>query len=166
MGLLLALLVFGLAACAGATRGTGATRAAGSLGWEDFTLGMSVDDAGRRADGSLDLRRIEDRCGESGARVVHGERELFLGFTAGDGPTVTLHTIVVRLRPDATKEEVVRDLKARFPRLRYSPDPRWPAMGEEENPKPLYVHPELPEQGIRVDVEEGWMWISYLRCLD
>lgn len=164
VALLLAIAV--TSGCATVRGGSGPSRSATALGWGDFTLGMSLEEVRARAGGGeLEVRRIEDACGEAGARLVRDGRELFLGFS-GDDPAATLQTIVRRLPPDPSREEVVRDLQRRFPDLRYRPDPRWPNMPEEENPKPLYVHPDLPDQGILVGVEEGFMWISYLRCLD
>lgn len=164
--LLLALVAaVAAAACAPATVGSGPSRSATALGWGDLTLGMTLEQAGTRTGETLEVRPIEDACGEAGARLIRDGRELFLGFSE-DAPTATLHTIVWRLPTDASKEEVVRDLERRFPGLRYRPDPRWPNMPEDENPKPLYVHPDVPDQGILVGVEEGWMWITYLRCLD
>lgn len=151
------------AACAPAAVSSGVGRSDSALGWEGFQLGMTVEEAARRSDGELELRRIDDRCGETGARLFHQGRELFLGFTEAAG---VLRSIVLRLPPEATEEEIVRDLERRLPGLRYRPDPRWPNMSERENPKPVYVHPDLPDQGFLVGTEEGWLWISYLRCLD
>lgn len=161
----LALLVATAAACATATVGAGAARSESAFGWGRFRLGMSLEAARDGAGGPLELRTIEDRCGRAGARVVEAGHELFLGFT-GDALGDTLQSIVLRLAPEATKERVVADLKRRFPGLRYRPDPRWPNMSETENPKPLYVHPDIPDQGYLVGTEEGWVWISYLGCLD
>lgn len=158
-------LLAAVAGCAAASAGSGAHRTVDALAWSDFALGMSAAEARSLSGEALDLRPVEDACGEAGARLSRGGRELFLGFTTPD-PAAILHTIVVRLAPEESKEDVVRDLKRRFPGLRYHPDPRWPKMGEAENPKPLYVHSDLPDQGILVGAEEDWMWISHLRCLD
>lgn len=159
-----------LAACAGPSPEVGGTiggigRAEGGLGWGGFSLGMSLREAERRAGTRLELREIEDDCGEWAARTLRRGQEIFLGFT-GKAATATLHTLVIRLPPGVPREEAVGELKRRLPGLRYRPSPQWPGMPEEENPKPLYVHGEHPEQGILVGVEEGWLWISFLHCMD
>lgn len=159
------LIVSASLACVTATVGSGLDRSETALGWASFRLGMTLAEARDLARAGLDLRRIEDRCAGAGSRLVHDGQEVFLSFTR-DAPDAALQSIVLRLPPDATKGEVVRDLERRFPGLRYRPDPRWPDMSEEENPKPLYSDPDLPDQAFLVGVDEGWMWISYLRCLD
>lgn len=162
------LLVIGLAsggACAGAGIESGPSRTASALGWGSLALGVSLEEARARLGEDLELEPIEDRCGDAGARIARGGSELFLSFS-GDAPEARLQSIVRRLPPDASREEIVRDLERRFPGLRYRPDPRWPNMPEEEDPNPFYVHPDLPDQGIRIEIEEGWMRVGYLRCLE
>lgn len=155
-----------LAACAGPAGGVGGIgREVGGLTWDGFSLGMSLEEAERQNGGRLDLREIEDPCGEWAARTVRGGRELFLGFT-GRGTAARLHTLVVRLPAGASREKTAGELKKRLPGLRYRPSRHWPGMPEEENPKPLYVHQEHPDQGILVGLEEGWVWISFLDCMD
>ncbi len=162
---MLALVIATSTACARAGLESGPSRTASALGWGELTLGIALREAEARLGEPIQLRSIEDPCGEAGARLGQDGNELFLAFSS-DAPTATLQSIVRRLPPDASRSEIVRDLERRFPGLRYRPDPRWPNMPEEEDPRPLYVHPELPDQAIRIATEEGWMWISYLRCLD
>lgn len=162
------LLGLGLAsgsACAGAGIESGPSRTASALGWGDLVLGISLEEASARLGEDLELESIEDRCGDAGTRFVRGRTELFLSFS-GNAPGARLQSIVRRLPPEASPEEIVSDLERRFPGLRYRPDPRWPNMPEEEDPNPFYVHPDLPDQGIRIGLEEGWMRVGYLRCLE
>lgn len=149
----------------GVRRAEGIGEMGTSLGWDGFAVGMERRQAERRHGAALDLRPVEDACGDAGARVERDGVELFLGFT-GDSAAALLHTLVVRLPPDATRDGVVADLRNRLATLRYRPSRHWPDMPEEENPKPLYVVPEIPEVGILVGVREGWLWISFLDCMD
>lgn len=169
------VVIAATAACVAAATACGSGGAGGAVGavetggrglsWDGFRLGMRLEQAEGRAGERLDLREVEDLCGDVGARTVRSGRELFLGFT-GDSASAVLHTLVVRLPGERSREEVVRELKRRIPDLRYRPGRHWPDMPEEENPKPLYVTPRHPDQGILVGVEEGWMWLSFLDCMD
>lgn len=173
VGTLLLAVAFGCAVALGCAGGptpaagpTGGIGAGGtSLAYDGLALGMTLRAAEGRLGGPLDLRPIEDQCGRHGARVQLGDQEAYLGFT-DDSPDAALHTIVLRTPPGATKEELVSSLEERLPGLRYQPSPHWPNMPEEENPKPLYVHEDHPDAGILVGPEEGWIWISFLECMD
>lgn len=163
--LLAGLVAGGAGGCALAGPGSGLTRSAETLGWGPFAIAMSREEVEARTERRLELREIESPCAGAGARVTAGDEELFLAFQ-DDGPRAALRTIVRRLPEEIDRDRVVRDLRRELPGLRYRPDPRWPNMPEEEDPTPLYAHPEAPGQAVELRLEDGWMWIGDLRCLE
>lgn len=163
--LLAALLAGGAGGCALAGPGSGLTRSAETLGWGPFAIAMSRKEVEARTGRRLELREIESPCAGAGARVTAGDEELFLAFER-DAPEAALRTIVRRLPEDAARERATRELRRELPGLRYRPDPRWPEMPEEEDPTPLYTHPEAPGQAVELRFDDGWLWIGEVRCLE
>lgn len=159
------LCALGASGCAAAGAGAGLSRSAAALGWGELALEMSLEEVETRIGRRLETHAIDDPCAEAGARLAAGGEELFLAFER-DAREAPLRTIVRRLPAGVARGELVGDLRRRLPGLRYRPDPRWPKMPEEEDPTPLYVHPELPGQAVELRFEDGWMWIGHLRCLD
>ena len=138
----------------------------GYLGWNGIMLGMTVDQVEERVGFELDARpyRATEGCRGVGANIEYRDLSLFLCFR-GEFSKQQLALIFVRRPGPCPLRDIVQQLKAAVPRLKYQPSPKDPHVSESDSPKPLYVLAQDPDQGVLVGPTEG-IWITYANLLD
>lgn len=139
----------------------------GRLGWGGLEVGMTFRQAelvlGRRLP-ALGSASQDELCGYYNLEAELMRQPVRLEFSADAGES-RLQAIWLPLLSRAGppgRDEIVKALKGRFPKLEHVPSPHAPDLPEDGNPRPLY---RVPEGGGMIFVQPGAVYFGEV-CVD